>query len=219
MNPAFDFETRSAAGYVWNEEEECWEGPPGAAECGLALVGVKNYVNHPTFQVLCLSYDLRDDAGVRLWVPGMPDPVDLLRHVARKGILSAWNVSFELEVWNSYCVSAFGWPPLVIDQLICDMAAARAWTLPGGLANAGEVLKLSIQKDKGGSDLIKKFTIPRQPTKKNQAMWNEPDDPDAPPKKVKVPVQTTIEAIREPLYTRTGEVFVPPSSWDDDIPF
>ena len=36
-------------------------------------------------------------------------------------------------------------------------------------------------KDKEGKDLIKKFTVPRQPTKANKAIWNEPDDPDLPP--------------------------------------
>lgn len=185
MIPAFDFETRSAAGYVWSEEDECWDAPPGAAESGLELVGVKNYVAHPTFQVLCMSYDLRDGQGVRLWMPGMPNPGDLLRHVARLGKLSGWNVAFEMEVWNGHCVKAFGWPPLMLEQLICDMATARAWALPAGLGNAGGVLQLAIQKDEDGKRLLKKFTIPRQPTKNNKAMWNEPTDPDVPLKIVK----------------------------------
>jgi DNA polymerase len=59
------------------------------------------------------------------------------------------------------------------------MAAARAWGLPGGLGNAGEALRLNIVKDKEGKALIRKFTIPRQPTKKNKAIWNEPDDAES----------------------------------------
>jgi DNA polymerase len=162
---------------VWNEEDECWEAPPGAAESGLELVGVKNYVNHPTFKVLCLSYDILDGQGVSLWTPwDKSPPFRLLRHVALGGKLAGWNIGqFEFEVWNSHCVKTYGWPPLLLEQLVCDMAHARAWALPGKLANAGEVLRLAIQKDKTGSALIKKFCEPRQPTKKNKEMWNEPD--------------------------------------------
>lgn len=220
MIPAFDFETRSAAGYVWNEEDQCWEGPPGAAECGLELVGVKNYVNHPTFKVLCLAYNLFDGLGVRLWTPGQESPRDLLRHVALRGMLSAWNVAFELEVWNSNCVRMFGWPPLILDQLICDMATARAWTLPGKLANAGDVLNLDIKKDSDGSRLIDKFTIPRQPTKKNDAMWNEPDDPDPPPPRPKKSkVQPQPDLFPGPYNVGSYMGYVGNGSADDDIPF
>lgn len=222
MIPTIDFETRSAAGYVWDEEEERWTGPPGAAESGLALVGVKNYVAHPTFKVLSLSYGLGDSQGVHLWLPGMPNPRDLLRHVALRGVLSGWNIGqFEMEVWNAHCVKEFGWPPLILEQLTCDMAAARAWSLPGKLADAGAVLNLAVQKDANGDRLIKKFTVPRQPTKNNKAMWHESTDPEGPPPKAKKekPGITAADAAAYQQYQLRMQEWRDKGMIDDDIPF
>lgn len=220
--PTFDFETRSAAGYVWNEEDECWEGPPGAAECGLELVGVENYVAHPTFTPLCLSYDLRDGLGVSLWTPWAENPpLRLLRHISLRGTLSGWNIAFERKVWNLHCVKAYGWPPIILDQCVCDMAAARAWSLPAPLGKAGEVLHLDIVKDKTGKDLIKKFTVPRQPTKANKAMWNEPDDPDV----LEKPKKTKTQIVNGSISFKSNEQYeLDMKQWResgnvDDIPF
>jgi hypothetical protein len=220
-HPTFDFETRSAAGFVWNEEDECWEGPPGAADSGLDLVGVENYVAHPTFKVLCLSYDLLDGEGVAQWTPWSPNPpTRLLRHIALHRPISGWNVAFERKVWNLHCVKAYGWPEILLDQCICDMAIARAWTMPASLGNAGDVLNLDIVKDKSGKALIKKFTVPRQPTKANQAIWNEPDDPDGPPPKPKKTKLMTPAETRQAMtdYFAAGRASHP-SPYDDDIPF
>jgi len=225
-HPTFDFETRSAAGFVWNEEDECWEGPPGAADCGLALVGVKNYIAHPTFQVLSLSYDILDGQGASLWTPwSKSPPTRLLRHIALRGITAGWNVGgFEFHVWNDFCVKAYGWPPLLLEQLVDDMAAARAWTLPGSLANVGDVLKLDVVKDKTGKELIKKFTVPRQPTKANKAIWNEPDDPDLPPPTSKKRKDSTIVHMPSALvdnaaYDAKMQLWRDAGSIEDDIPF
>lgn len=218
--PTFDFETRSAAGYVWNEEEDCWEGPPGAAESGLELVGTENYVKHPTFQVLCLSYDLLDGQGVSIWTPWDKNPpTRLLRHIALRGILSGWNIAFERKVWNLHCVPRYGWPPILLEQCVCDMAIARSWTYPAGLGNAGEVLKLDIVKDKKGKDLIKWFTIPRQPTKANRAIWNEPNDPDPPPPKPKKAKPLWQNFEDEAEYARRMQEWRDNGSLEDDIPF
>jgi DNA polymerase len=47
------------------------------------------------------------------------------------------------------------------------MAKSRAYSLPGALGNAGKVLNAPDQKLKEGKRLIKKFCIPRNPTKNN----------------------------------------------------
>lgn len=185
--PSFDFETFSCAGYVWTPELQRWKSPAGLADQnrGLGAVGVVNYVRHPTFAVLALAFDLLDGAGVQRWTPPpnllriiSPDligagwetpghPWPLLHHVAEGGLLEGWNVSFELRVWNDYCVPAWGWPALRADQLRCAMAKARAHALPGALENAGSVLQLVNQKDADGKRLLRKFSVPRNPTKKD----------------------------------------------------
>ncbi len=169
--PSFDVETYSEAGFLWDAAAQKWRSPPGIADTnrGLGAVGVHNYVAHPTFELLCLSYDLLDGTGAHRWKQGDPDPALLLDHVRAGKPLAAWNAGFELEVWNGYCVPTLGWPALSEDQLHCDMAKSRASAHPGGLDNAAQVLG-TPGKDPDGARLIKKLTMPRNPTKTNPGL-------------------------------------------------
>ncbi len=188
-HPTLDWETFSAAGFVWDPVACKWGSPPGlsAQNRGLPAIGARNYVEHPTFEVLSLAYDLLDGVGLRHWVPpadlgrciargdrhcvgDIRHPYDLLEHVASGGMLEAVNVAFEWTVWNFYCVPVWGWPALPQEQVYCCAAKARAAAYPGSLEPMGEVLKLSQQKDKAGKDLIRKLTVPRNPTKANPAL-------------------------------------------------
>lgn len=174
--PDIDFETRSEAGYVWDEERQRWEGPPGASgnSKGLPVVGAEPYAAHPTCRIIWLAYDLKDGAGRRRWHPGEPPPYPLLAHVAAGGLLEAWNVGFERWIWKHHCVPALGWPPVNDLQWRCAMAKARASGLPGSLDWAGRVLNTTLQKDKAGADLMKKFSMPRNPTAGDSRRWVEP---------------------------------------------
>jgi DNA polymerase len=186
--PTLDFETFSAAGYLWVPELQRWKSLPGLSDQnrGLGTVGVVNYVRHPTFDVLSLAYDLLDDKGTRRWHPvvhpdwGLVDePHDLLAYIAAGGLLEAWNVGFELRVWNEHCVPKFGWPALRPEQLRCAMAKARSHALPGKLANTGMVLQLPHQKDADGDRLLRKFSVPRNPSKKDPRWRIRPEEDPA----------------------------------------
>jgi DNA polymerase len=178
--PSVDFETYSEAGQHWDAEKQKWTMPPNAGgnEKGLSVVGVKNYVNHSSFEVLSAAYDLRAGGGRQLWVPSWGfNPQDLLDHVAAGKKISGWNAGgFEFVVWNDYCVPKFGWPPLKLEQLSCAMAKARSWALPGSLDNAGEVLNLQHKKDKDGKRLLRKFSVPKNPSKKDPRTRIRPED-------------------------------------------
>jgi DNA polymerase len=184
-----DFETFSEAGFRWDDGTQKWAGLPlaGKTKRGLPVVGVYNYVLHPSFDIIQLAYNLKDGEGARIWRPGMPNPDPLLNWVQRykhrvweftekdwtveedvTGVLEAWNVFFEATVWNLYCVPKLGWPPLYLEQLRCCMAKAALAGYPRALDNAGPVLRLTQQKDKEGSHLINKLTRPRNPTKNNR---------------------------------------------------
>lgn len=176
MPASIDFETYSEAGYVWDPVEKSWGPPPGAAESGLSLVGTVAYVAHPTFEVLCLAYDLGQGDGPRCWDPTQPPPIDLLEYVRGGGPVTGWNLEFELEGWNEYCSKVFGWPPLQPDQCFCSMAAARAFALPGKLDEAAKALRTDQQKDPEGAKLLKKFSVPRNPTKKDPRLRHLPSD-------------------------------------------
>lgn len=183
--PSFDFETYSEAGLVFDPDDQKWGPLPGLStqQRGLKGCGVRNYVQHPSFRILSLAWDLKDGTGVHWWRP--PEHEDLfeasrplaysdvnvlLDHVRRGGYLfAAWNSSFEWQVWEYYCVPVLGWPPLLLENMRCDMAKAKVAGYPAALANAGEVLRLTQQKDPKGAALIRKLTMPKNPTKKDQA--------------------------------------------------
>ena len=165
--PDFDFETYSEAGFVWHAELGKWRAPEGAQEKdkGLPAVGLDVYASHPTTEVIRLAYDLKDGRGARHWLPGMPAPADLHAHLAAGGLIEAWNTQFELAIWNIVCTRRYGWPPLDPLQLRCAMAKARAHCLAGKLDVTGEVLRIAHPKMKEGDALIKKLTVPVNPTK------------------------------------------------------
>lgn len=167
--PDFDFETYSEAGFVWLPTVGKWGALPGASQGkkGLPVVGSQVYAEHPSTEVISLYYDLKDGHGRTRWLPSDPlPPIRLLEHVQRGGLLAAWNSGFEWRIWNFVCTRRYGWPALPLPQLRCDMAKARAFALPGAMGKAGDVLDLAYKKDPAGDALIKKFSMPQNPTKK-----------------------------------------------------
>lgn len=187
MYPSLDWETYSEAGFVWDAATQTWKHPRGCRgdTRGLKAVGTFNYVTHPTFEPLSLAYDLLDDRGMRHWVPlmtefGLADePHDLIAHVAAGRILAAFAVSFEIAVWNLYCVPKYGWPMWDVANARCDADKARVSAYPPGLENVGDVLNIAEKKDKVGSYLIKLLTVPKDPGKAKRAR----PKPKAPPER------------------------------------
>lgn len=178
-----DFETYSEAGYVWSEADGKWHPPRGARQKGLSTVGAAAYTEHPTAEVLTMSYDLRDGRGKRRWRPGMPLPQELFDYLEAGGVLEAHNAMFERLVWANICHRKYGFPLLIADvahpafyQLRCSMAKARVNSLPGALGNLSDVLRLTLRKDADGKRLLDKFSVPRNPTKKDPRVRIRPDE-------------------------------------------
>lgn len=177
--PSLDFETYSEAGYVWNAAKLKWDGPPGSNKRGLPAVGLRVYATHPTARVFTMSYDLADGRGKRRWHPGLPLPSDLFEYLASGGLIEAHNAMFERTIWRLVCQPKYGFPPVATVQWRCSAAKSRAWGLPGSLEQVGKVLKLPTQKDADGKRLMKIFSMPRNPTKKNPATFiRREDDPE-----------------------------------------
>lgn len=178
-----DFETYSEAGCVYDFTTQKWVGPPGArkGQKGLGVVGAAVYATHPTTDVLSLAYNLKNGNGPRRWIPGVGCelPADLIAYVMQGGVIEAWNSAFEWWIWNYVCVRRYGFPPLPIEQTRCAMGKARASGYPGALEKAGEVMRLTTPKDKAGSALLTKLSIPRNPTKKDLRLRVTPADAPA----------------------------------------
>lgn len=177
--PSMDFETYSEAGYVFvpvphDPTVTRWQPPykvkgagPGG-KGGLPVVGTPVYAEHPSAEILSLCYDLKDGKGRRRWLPGFPDPVDLLDHIRDGGLIEAHNATFEWYIWNLIGVRRHGWPVLPLNQCRCSKAKAKRYSLPGGLDPLARVLG-TIQKDKAGHNLTRKLSIPLTPTKNRPA--------------------------------------------------
>lgn len=182
--PAFDFETKSAAGYDLGLDErgrKRWVKKQGANPKGIPVC-LRAYVEHETFGVLSLAYDLKDGRGRRRWRPGDADPLDLFAHVHAGKLLEAHNAEFEFNVWAYHLTPKLGWPALKQSQLRCSAAKARAHAYPGALAKLSTVLNLEHGKLKDGKRLIDKFSKPRNPTLTDDSLWRDPrfDPKDGP---------------------------------------
>lgn len=180
---SLDWESYSEAGYVWDAARERWTGPPGAApgKKGLPVVGLFAYASHPSTEVLCLGYRLPGETEKHLWTPGLPLPERLFAALAAGGVFKAHNAMFEYAIWQLVAVRLYGFPSLEPHryQLRCTMATARVNSLPGALANLSDVLNLPTPKDADGKRLLEKFSMPRNPTKKDSRRRVLPsDDPE-----------------------------------------
>ena len=169
-----DFETRSAAGFVWSHTENKF-----IETGGLPAVGQSVYSEHPSTEVICMAYNLKDGFGSRRWKPGDEIPLDLFFHLQDGGLLEAWNVSFEFYIWNNVCTRLYLFPPLRIEQLRCAAAKARGHALPGHLDSCGGVLDIANKKLADGKRLIRKYCCPHKPSKAHPGIWhNLQDNPE-----------------------------------------
>ena len=147
MRINLDFETRSLA--------------------DLPTVGLDNYANHPSTEVLCMAYSV-DGGPVQLWTPEASFPSVFCDPQAT---FQAWNAMFEYAIWNCVCVPKYCWPPLKLEQVIDSMAIAAANNIPQGLDDAGTFMNSTYKKDPIGAKLIQKLCKPNR----NGEFNNDPD--------------------------------------------
>lgn len=174
VRPTMDFETRGSAGYYFNVEEGRYRPLNTSGKPGLPFVGAFYYAMHHETEIVSLSYDLRAGEGVKLWVPGMPPPLDLLRHISMGGDIEGHNVVFEYLIWNYVGVRMFGWPELLPRQCWCSLAKCFAFSIPGKLGDAVKAMGLPAEKNANGQKLINQLSVPRKPTKADASLWATP---------------------------------------------
>ncbi len=184
--PNADFETVSFAGFLWDVTAGRWKSLPGfsSQKRGIEAVGVRVYVEHETFYPQLLAYDLMPQYGGAMavqWEYGQSFDVlaPLFEHIERGNLLESHNAEFEREVWNYFCAPKWHWPRLRIEQQRCSAVKSRAAGYPGKLAHVTAVLDTPIKKDKDGDRLMKIFSIPRQPTKKDPRVITLPHEAPA----------------------------------------
>jgi DNA polymerase len=166
-----DFETYSEAGYKWfyHDKKQMYQ-VAGASESkggknGIELVGTAAYAEHPTAEVLCLSYRFPRDSMTYLWDPTYPPPHRLFKAIAEGELIEAHASGFEFLVWHYVCHLRMGWLALPLHQMRCSASKARAWNLPGSLDGAAKALRVTNQKDAEGKTLIQRLCVPKSPVK------------------------------------------------------
>jgi len=125
----------------------------------LKVHGLDVYSSSPTTEIICLAAGFTAD-DVQVWTPDQV-PQWVLDHAANKGLIAAWNASFEHHIWNRVG-PRFGWPEIQWEQLIDSMAIAAANNIPQDLDTAGEVMQADFQKDKRGKKLIQLLSKPKR---------------------------------------------------------
>lgn len=151
------------------------------SEINLRTVGSFRYAEDPSTEVLCFSWSYDDERKVHEWDPsmGLTDSIEeLFQRVEDGEEFSAHNVQMEFNMWNEVLPRHFKRkiPRLRAKQLTCTAARAAMCSLPRSLEGAGAALDCKIQKDKRGSYLLKLFSQPRKPTKKDPRTRIMPSD-------------------------------------------
>lgn len=142
----------------------------------LRTAGAFVYFDHPDTSVLMLAYRI-GDAPIKVWTFDQPCPPDLADAIRSGAEIVAHNAQFETLAFD-WLAKNRGWPQPAYDRYRCTAAMAAAMGLPRSLDKLGEALGLTAQKDKDGSRLIRKFSMPRRPKGKEPdgLYWNEPHD-------------------------------------------
>jgi DNA polymerase len=137
------------------------------SEADLTKVGVYSYADDPSTEVLILCYAI-DDGPVRRWTCGQPMPAALRAAAEDPEFLwYAHNAEFERVVIAGTLVKRHGWPAVPLRRWRCTAVMAAAAGLPRGLAAAAEVNGQPQQKNPEGKKLMRMFSFPRKPTKKD----------------------------------------------------
>ena len=137
--------------------------------CDLKKCGHAVYAAHSSTEIQCLAYKIEGCTTKlitkdQLYSDNMHEGLLDLVNDSRV-LFYAHNAAFERMIWEHIMHRQLGWPSIPIERWRCTAAIAAYKSLPRSLDQAGSVLKLPIQKDKEGYNLMLKMCKPRKPRK------------------------------------------------------
>ena len=146
------------------------------SECNLKKAGAFEYSVDPSTKPLCFAFKIMGAPKVYLldyylinspWAKLPQKFKDLWTRFILEGFqFSAHNQFFETSIYENILVKRLGWPAIPRRQLRCTAAKAASVAIPRSLADAGAVMRTSIQKDFEGHRIMMKLCKPT-------AAWNK----------------------------------------------
>ena len=134
----------------------------------LAMVGAAIYAADPSTLVTVTAWAF-DNGPVfsNVWPATKALPPDIDAHLAKGGVISAHNASFERAILNG----VYG-ADIPLEAFDCTMQRALHWGLPAALGEAGRALSLGVVKDESERLLMRSMAKPR---KGSVPPWHEAD--------------------------------------------
>lgn len=127
-------------------------------------VGAWRYWEDDSTETLCLCWSV-DHGEVQRWRRGEPIPIELAHRIFAGEPIGAHNAQFERLAFQQDLVPRLGFPLPRDDQWRCTAAQAAALALPRALDKVAAAIGMTVRKDKRGTQLIRRFCLPRKPTK------------------------------------------------------
>lgn len=147
--------------------------------CNLRAAGAWSYAMHPSTELLCFAYAFDDETPLT-WAPGLPIPWPLVKRIKSGERIGAWNANFERAISMHVMRRLHPWfPDVAVEQWDCSQAVAAMCSLPLALGQCAAVVGSPQQKDPKGDALLKRFAMPRKPTKNDARERIRPhEDPE-----------------------------------------
>lgn len=162
------------------------------SEADLKKVGSWAYSEHPTTEIICMTWGFQNRPRGRWW-PDHPDfggahyprpnceedletgmPLELRQLIEAGHPIEAHKADFEWSLWQNVCVKKLGWISFPLSQLQDTMAVASYYCMPPGLDKLTKALGYP-GKDPEGTRLITKYSKLHLKTAKRQI---PPEDMD-----------------------------------------
>lgn len=160
------------------------------SECNLWETGAWVYSQHPTTEVIWLSYAVDEEPVVSisrhellaiqngdgepfLCDPELAERCEVLWKAGTNGVVfKAFNSFFEYCIWHNICVKKWGWPRIPIKNWRCVMTKGLARSLPRSLKDMGRALNADVLKSDEGHRVMMKLCKPLS----NGAWHEDPND-------------------------------------------
>ncbi|GEO27050.1 DNA polymerase [Alicyclobacillus acidoterrestris] len=134
------------------------------SDIDLKTCGVHRYVESPNFEILLFAYAYDDEPVEVVDFTAFEElPNQVVHDLTNPAVIkTAFNATFERT-----CIARQFDIECDPSQWRCTAVHALTLGLPGHLEGVAQVLKLNVQKDTRGKNLIKFFSAPCKPTKAN----------------------------------------------------